>query len=369
MSLRAEQLLERAVAQARQLTVSPERAEARARETVRWGRAVQAAQRRAPWRPVLAVAAVAAAAAIALWWRPGPERPEPMAITDVGERVALAPGPGALFSVVESSPSSTVIRVAAGQVTARLYRGAAGHRLSVAAGGVRFEATGTIYTVVMPDTGAPYAIVHEGTIDVVTERGEERSIPAGAAWPARQRVDRTRPAQAAERLRQHRRATAEGAGALDPGRAAQSGGASESRPAAEDTASPVTADAAPPETDREATPAGPDARPADAAEDVWRHARLLRGQGRYRDALRELARLAAGGDPVWAPIAHLERMRILATMSDPRAVRDLGAQFRSRWPGHDLVGEATTLYCMASRQMGDAAPAGCEAHASPPGRP
>jgi hypothetical protein len=368
MSQRGEQLLDKAIAQARELTVRPGEAEAWARETMRWARVVDARSRRARWAVPALVAAVSAAAIAVLLWRLGPEQargPAAPAITDVGERVAIAPEPGARFSIVESSPSLTEIRVAAGGVSARLYGGAGDHRLVVAAGQFRFEATGTIYTVVAPEGGAPYAIVHEGTVDVVDQRGERSAVAAGAAWPATRPADRATPERAAERLRRHRA----------PGRAASAPPAPDkSAPTAPGPAVPAPPDAsadagAEDGSDEGAAGSGSRIGPrpmVESSEDTWRRARLLRGQGNYREALRALAPLAAGRDPTWAPIAQLERMRIAETMSDPRAVRDLGAEFRARWPGHALRGEADALFCAAHRQLGAAPPADCRAPAPRP---
>lgn len=367
MSQRGEQLLDKAIAQARELTVRPGEAETWARETMRWARVVDARSGRPRWAvPALLGALSAAAVAAILMWRLGPEQPGGLAspaITDVGERVAIAPEPGARFSIVESSPSQTEIRVAAGGVTARLYGGAGDHRLVVAAGPFRFEATGTIYTVVAPEAGAPYAIVHEGTVDVVDERGERSAVAAGAAWPAARPADRATPERAAARLRRHR-APGHAASPPPPAPTRDPRAPGPAGPGAADASADAgAADGSDGSDDGATGPAsgsriGP--RPMlESSEDTWRRARLLRGQGNYREALRALAPLAAGRDPTWAPIAQLERMRIAETMSDPRAVRDLGAEFRARWPGHALRGEADVLFCAAHRQLGSAPPADC----------
>src|SRR5262245_23253158 len=75
---------------------------------------------------------VSAAAACALWVaampcrRPGPAAP---AALQVGERVAIVAEPGTRYRIVGATSAATEIAVERGAVTARLWPGAARHRL------------------------------------------------------------------------------------------------------------------------------------------------------------------------------------------------------------------------------------------------
>lgn len=335
----ASELLARALRDARGLRLDDDVVRARVDDHLRVARATAPSRGLRRWWPAL-IGGVAVAAAIALVVvRPAPPAVAQMNVVDIGPRVAIAARPGATYRVIAATADATEIAVVSGEVTARLYPGAAPHRLRVTAGALEAVATGTIFTV--GDSAAPYVAVHEGHVEVRDASGA-RSIAAGAAWPARAIEPAT--TAAAQQLAAHAREIV---------RVVDAGIDDASRPDAslEDPRADASTDAAPPDA----------AHIADGAEDRWRRARQLRGQGNPRAAIEILDELVRRGDRVWSPIALAEVMRIQANvLDDPRAAIELGERFLARYPDHALRREVTDLLCAAHRTRGDTAlPSAC----------
>jgi len=378
MTRSAEAMLDKAIAQARGLRIDDAVVRLRANECVRW----TATARRAPWLPrwwpiAASFAAAAAAVLVILTLRgapPGPSDAIAAPIVGVGSRVAIVTSPGAVYAVVAATAEQTEISVVSGAVTARLYPGASPHRLRMTADALEATATGTVYTLVMPPSRQPYAIVHEGRVEV-RDRSGDHSVSTGQSWPA----SPSSPAidAAAQQLERHALAASAAptggrtggapgtaTGSDGPGSAAGSdtaGSASGSDSPGSDTAgSAVGSDGS---TSEGSDAARPRSAPA-TAEDRWRRARQLRGQGHPRDALAILDELGKRADAVWSPIAIAEAMRIHGSvLADPRAVVQLGSQFLGRYPKHALVREVTDMLCRAHRALGETElPSACLMH-------
>jgi hypothetical protein len=399
MTRSAEAILDQAVAQARALRIDDPVVRARADECMRWTASAAREPRWRSWRWPAAALAIAAAAVLAVVVLRG-ARPDPAIaapIVGIGPRVAIVTSPGAVYTVVASTADQTDIAVASGAVTARLYPGSSPYRLRMVAGGLEATATGTIYTVVAPAAGPAYAVVHEGQVRI-RDRSEEHTVAAGQSWPAATTPAATTAVieKAAQRLAQHAleapapagRSAAGGAsgsaagglggspeGSGADGSDGSGGSGSEGTDGSGSEGSSTDGSGSQSATGLDAagsaighdTPgsaagtgaAGNAAQPnpasSSSAEDRWRRARQLRGQGHARDALALLDDLGTRNDPVWSPIALAEAMRIHASvLGDPRTVVQLARQFLARYPGHALVREVTDMMCRAHRALGDA---------------
>lgn len=362
MTRSADTALDAAVAQARALRLDDAVVRARADECARWALAAERAPRPFAWWWPAGAALAAAAAIVALVVRPAPPSsplPEAAAapIVGIGARVAIVASPGAAYRVLAATAERTDISIASGAVTARLYPGAAPHRLVLIGGGIEASATGTIYTLVVPASRAPYVVVHEGQVGVHDPSGEH-AVPAGHAWPDAAPGAAFRAAfdAAAHELEHHQLAelaaasasTTGSAGGPDDGRSGSDASSIDRRGSASTgwaagTLPPggATADTAPPTG-------------ATTIDDRWRRARQLRGQGHPREALAMLDQLIRRGDPIWSPIAIAEAMRIHASvLADPRAVVGLGTGFLDRYPKHALAREVTDMLCRAHRALGE----------------
>lgn len=324
--------LDHLVERARRAEVRSDAADAYVRELERWARPARAAPLR--WLvPGIAAAAVAAIAIAIVWPRAaGPNVPAAAvasAPVRVGDRVAIVADPGTEYRVVAATADETRIAIERGAVTARLWHGAAPHRLSLEGGGVIATATGTVYSL---SVGAAGAVVHvdEGTVSV-RDRNGTRAVLAGAssaAGPvadpraARALVDLPAPAARAEPLDD-----AGAAGEIDAGLA---------EPAA--------------------PPSHTAAAPAPAAESVkerWRRERVLRGQGKLDAALAECAAIADAHDATWSPIALVEAARIeLDAASDPERALAAADRLLRDYPTHALAAETRDLRCRALSELG-----------------
>jgi hypothetical protein len=284
---------------------------------------------------------------------PSPSEPVAASIVGIGSRVAVVPSPGAVYTVLAATAEQTDIAVRSGAVTARLYPGASPHRLRLIADQLEATATGTIYTLVMPPSLHPYAIVHEGRVHV-RDRDGEHAVSAGQSWPAAASSPGSPGSlaidAAAHRLAQHALIAAPVAPTAPPAGGSGSGGPAD-EPAG--SAAPDVPPAGQAPGGSAQPPAGA-VTPASGAEDRWRRARQLRGQGHPREALEILDELGKRGDAVWSPIAIAEAMRIHGSvLADPRAVVQLGDAFLGRYPGHALVREVTGMLCRAHRALGE----------------
>ncbi len=225
----------------------------------------------------------------------------------------------------------TRIAVDRGTVTARLFHGAA-HRLSLEGGGVTAVATGTVYTLAVAEHGAVVGVV-QGTVEVRDSAGS-RAVAGGATWPPSAAF----PDRSA-------------AGAL----LALSDRPAPPLPARVANAPPADA----PAPDAVPAPLHP-GTPAPSIKDRWHHARLLRGQGQFSEAIAECMAIAETRDATWAPIALLEAARIyLGPLSDPEHAIEIADRLGSQWPNDALAPEARDLRCRALGQLGRASE--CEA--------
>lgn len=291
--------------------------------------------------------AVAAAATVVLVWPRGAAR----APLFVGDRVAVVAAPDTAYRVVQASAGETEIAVEHGAVTARLWHGEAPHHLVLRGGGVTATATGTIYSLAVSASG-PVVSVIEGSVEVRSAEGAHR-VAAGTRWPAAAApVD-----VAAGRVLQALPATVPvTAVALDAGDADGNAAAATAADAADAAAAADAMQDAGLVRDAHGAAAaatGAAGVPAPAVKEHWRTARLLRGQGRFADALAECVAIADAHDTLWSPIALVEAARIaLGPLADPeRAVR-LCDRMLQEWPGDALIAETRELRCRALRQLG-----------------
>jgi hypothetical protein len=90
-------------------------------------------------------------------------------------------------------------------------------------------------------------------------------------------------------------------------------------------------------------------------KDRWRDARLLRGQGRFSDAVRACLAIADAADATWSPIALVEAVRIeVGPLADPERAIELAERMLRDWPRDALISEARSLRCQALGQLGRA---------------
>jgi hypothetical protein len=299
---------------------------------------------RAPRWPLWLGAGALAAAAIALVWLWPPSTPAsaprfaaPAAALrplQVGARVAIVAAPGTAYRIDRAAADATRIVVEQGAVTARLWPADEPHRLTLSGAGVDATATGTIYTLAVGPGGAEVR-VHEGRVVVRDADGAHEVVPAdpgtGASDVGSATVDALRawvqrPVAPAE---------------VAPTTALVDAGA----PAVAAGGSVAAGDSAPASEPR------PGARPT--LVERWRRARLLRGQGRFADALALCLDIARERDPTWSPIAQLEAARIaLDGLVDPARAEELARQLETDWPRHALVMEARAVACRAATQLG-----------------
>jgi hypothetical protein len=318
--------LDRLVGIARAAAVPRAEADAYVRDLERWARTRPVRRIWVPW----AVAAFAFAAALAIVVVRAPGGDDSITPTAIGDRVAIVAAPAARYRVAEAGADATRVVVECGTVTARLWHAGRPHRLVLEGGGVVASATGTVYSLTVREQGA---VVHvdRGTVEVQDAAGVH-VVAAGASWPAGARPPDPRAASVLLAL-----ADREPVQAVAPADAA--------------IADAVT-DAAP----VDAAPVAPPARqpaPAPTVKERWRHARLLRAQGKYPEAVEECVAIAATNDPVWGPIALVEAIRIeVGPLSDPARAVALADQMLASWPHDPLAPEARSLRCRALAELG-----------------
>lgn len=339
MSTRLENLVHRA----RDVGVRADHARAYVDELARWA-SVPARPRRT-WVPWLA-GAFAVAAALIIWFTRGSAvapASEPLAL---GDRVAIIAEPHTTYRVARATADETVVDVEHGTITARLWPGAAQHRLVLRGGAIEAVATGTVYSLTVDDGRASVA-VHEGKVAVTG--AETATVVPGEAWP---RSAPVHGGASATRLLATARPVAPPVRAPDAAVVI-----ADAAPPVEVT--PVDAvDAAPRDT-RIASDAAVDAPVVDAPAaamsltERWRLARLYRGQASYDAAVRECIAIADAKDRTWSPIALVEAIRIeLGPLTSPERALALADRFVREWPNHDLAADARALRCRALRQLG-----------------
>lgn len=325
--------LDHLIEQARAATVDRDAAERYVRELDRWARPAEPPVRRWRWL-VLGVGAGLAAAAVALLvvW-PGAPAAD-LAPVRVGPQVAVVADPDSLYHVVRTSHDATVVEIERGAVTARLWPGAH-HRLTLAGLGVTANAVGTVYSLAIR-AGRPVVHVVEGTVEVRAADGVHL-VHAAETWPS----GGAPASPAAGTVLMQLAAPPPDAGIAD-----------DTPPAPPPPPAPPL-DAGEPE---DAIPVdAPAPRPAVSVKERWREARLLRGQGKFADALSQCVAIGDARDPVWSPIALVEAVRIaLGPLAAPERAIALADRMLREWPKDPLVGEARTLRCRALGQLGRA---------------
>jgi hypothetical protein len=249
-----------------------------------------------------------------------------------------------VYRVAAAEATHTEIDVESGTVTARLFHADGAHELTLAGGGVRAHAVGTIYSLSV-ENGQGAVDVQQGTVRV--EHGADTtSVAAGASWPP----SAPHHAPASEML-----------GALDPLPTSSSpppvsidaavtvvpADASSDVSDAQVAIAPRLQDAAPKATQER------DAATTLSVTDLWRRARLMRGQGDFAGAIADCIAIADAKDATWSPIALLEAARIeLGPRASPERAINLAERLIHDWPAHQLVPEARDLRCRALRQLG-----------------
>lgn len=344
--------LDKLVDRARETTVRRDVADAYVRELDRWARPEP--QRRA-WIPWFAAGlAAATAVAIVLWVRPtGPSTIGALATApapvQVGERVAIIATEGTAYRVVAASNGETRIAVDHGSVTARLFHGDTPHHLALEGGGVIATATGTTYSLSVTPAGG---IVHvdDGTVQVV-DRGGVHAVAAGTSLPATAPTPDPKSAGALLQL-----SAPPPSPSMDPSVPVLP--PSQVTPDASEVFD-APADDAPIDSRTTPTiPTTPRTAPMDAAsppeiKEQWRLARLLRGQGKFAEAIAQCLAIADAHDPTWSPIALVEAIRIyLGPMAAPEQAVATADRLLREWSTHALASETRSLRCQALGQLG-----------------
>ena len=325
------------ITRARQLPVNEAGAQRYVAELARWARHDEPRRSRVPWFAGGFALAAAAAVIALLLLRPDRAAPEASALR-IGERVAIIAEPNTRYRVLAAETDRTELFVERGTITARLWPGAAPHRLALRAEGVEAVATGTVYALQVDDHGASVH-VHEGKV-AVTRGSEHAQVAAGASWPA-------------GAVRRDRRAADQLLALATPPAIALAPITHDAAPGEEP--SPIDAPAADAAAPHAHAQAPPDAPPALSLKDRWRQARLLRGQGNFDTAITECIAIADAKDATWSPIALLEAARIeLGPRASPERAIALADRFETEWPSHQLAPEARELRCRALRQLGRA---------------
>lgn len=335
----AHPTLDALIACAREAEVRPELVDAAIAEAARAARRAPADEARRSWRSMFGGVGLAAAAALLLWvaWPRAERGADRAAPVRLGDRVAIVAEPGTHYAVEVATDERTELVIERGAVTARLWPGAATHRLALHGGNVTARATGTVYTLAV-DARGTVVRVHEGTVEVTTADGA-RAIPAGAWWPEGAAADGLGTRAAAEL----RAATPPPAVIVEPAVAlALDAGVLDAAP--HDNVQPPAL--------RVADAGRPDAAPPPPLVEQWRRSRQLRAQGHPQEAAAACREIADAGDPTWSPIAAVEEIRIhLDALSAPEAALEAADRAIARWPGQ-LTAEAQALRCRALRQLG-----------------
>jgi hypothetical protein len=347
---------------ARKLDVRADQARLFVADLERWERRHAATAQR--WWPAfvagLGAAAIVAAALFLILRRSAPGDAEPV---QIGARVAVIGGPDTRYSVAELGPDRTVLELARGSLTARVYAGDRPHIVVLRGGGVEASGSGTISLAV----DARGALVAANAGDARVRRGDDvQAIEAGTTWPDR---DVAIGRRAAQTLGAMEVPTVERAIPSDV-------------PVAPIVTVPVPIDVvtdAPPAPPP--APPGPaptrqvhrdsphddttyTAEPAPAAPppavtvtvtvtERWRSARLFRSQGKFDQAIAECITIADANDPTWSPIALVEAARIaLGPQAAPEHALGFVDRFARDWPKNGLAAEARDLRCHALVQLG-----------------
>jgi hypothetical protein len=309
--------LDQLVDRARGVTVRTDGAEAYVRDLERWARPEPTRRAWIPW--LVTGFATAAAIVVVLMW----SRPAPGVVAmpvQVGDRVTIVAEPGTSYRVVAASPTETRIAVDRGSVTARLWHGATTHHLALEGGGVIATATGTVYSLSVGSTGSGVVHVDEGTVEVI-DRDGVHAAPAGTSRPATAQTPPDAPAIAPD--------------------------AAVEMTVAIDAAVPL------PPTPHVVIDAAVVGDAPASIKEQWRLARLLRGQGKFAEAIAECNVIVDAHDATWSPIALVEALRIyLGPLADPEHAIEVADRMLREWPDHQLVGETRALRCQALAQLG-----------------
>ena len=317
--------LDALVSAARAATIRRDLADGYVRELDRWALRPPVRRMWPVWVGAGVALAAAATAVLLIAHDPALDAPA----VRIGERVAIVSEPGTSYRVVEATPGATTIEVEHGAVTARLWPGATPHQLVLAGGGVTASAKGTIYELAVA-AGRGSVHVAQGSVEVA-EHGEVHVVTASR--------DEVRGAETLRAL---------------PGPTVV---ATQRTPAP--TPAPVVVATTPtlpppPPVVTHAPPVAPAVVPP-SIKDRWRDARLLRGQGRFDDAVQACLAIADANDATWSPIALVEAARIeIGPLASPEHAIELAERAIREWPRDALVSEARALRCQALGQLGRA---------------
>lgn len=348
---RASAQLRRATAKAQQLAQRSDKSRVAVEKLLVSGRATQ--PRSGPWLPI-SLAWAAAATVLLLFVSfgsfgtkvpPKTEDAAPAVVTPfqhavtppaaakgqtmgLGHRVALVSSGGSRFDVVAQQPGMTRVVVQSGTVAVRLFHGSTTHRLEVAASNLIASAAGTCYSVGVVE-GKPSVTVYQGKV-LVQQDGQQQTVLPGQSWQEGKLHDKELTTFGKAQLL--------------------------AMPVPEPAAWPeqITPESAPAPVNPEVAQSQP-ARNIEAAKplDLWRQARLLRGQGRYQKAVALLQRLVKTRDPKWAPLALIELARLSdQVLGKPKEVIAYCEHYFADYSGHTLEPEATALFCRAKANLG-----------------
>ena len=379
---------DRVMLQARALDVRDEHTRAQVADLER---AMRLTARAAPerawvrWLIPSIAAGLAAAVGFALaTWRapePGPTFVAPELPGAGGSSIArLGPGlrviaePGTEYALRDAGTDSARLEIVTGAITVASNPGGSAadgeaHELSIAAGALVASAQSSVFSVGLQSDPAgaepsPYVTVHRGNVEVRL-RGARHFVASGDSWPSGRSpaAGEIRAAQILATSLQRDEPVAAGVpGSADSG-VAEIHLQNDAGPATEPTARAERPDAREAAKRRASDVSGrPEPTRADKGtpRELWRRARLYRGQGRYGDALAVLEKVSASNDRTWAPLATVEAMRIYSDdLLRPKKAIRLGEQFVLEFPAHELRREVESLYCAAHGHAGLAKPARC----------
>lgn len=296
--------------------------------------AAPAEVRRSPWRYVAGPAVLVAAATLWLVWPTRASAPSAV-VVNPKQRGTLLVHEGALASTVTAQPDE-IVRLASGTITVTVSPLLAHERFRVITGPDEIEANGAAFDVTARDDRLATIRVLHGTVKVLANGDEARTIRAGETWRTTTALSDRPPQDAAVVV------------APPP---------HEPRPV------PRTVVQPPPEVEVEpattASPALPDASPAPvppqrsdaqvALDAAWAAMR----DGNYPEAARAFERAMASVDPTITEDASFWRGVALARAGQVASAVTVLTEFVRAYPTSVRAGEARTVVGWLLLERGD----------------